>query len=243
MKRGFGILNSQKIDRTARKICLTVSAVMFPPLCLRGGLGRTRVTWCRGKPCVGSSDKPSQDAERDSGDEYDGREGGGEELESSHKPDMKNIIEDVSSRRRDGVVRGRDGGNWPIIFASRRHIQNNWERSYNDSNMYETRLQQSLMDFWEREMWEGCRSNRNCINAALSKIGCGQSETGKGRIRGCRAVLTQSCGDGSYSSCSRAALLNSYCVLGGKNYVMERLSVEISNSTNKTTLLLIIKLV
>lgn len=35
---------------------------------------------------MGSSDRPSQDAERDSGDEYDGTEGGGEELESSHKP-------------------------------------------------------------------------------------------------------------------------------------------------------------
>lgn len=64
----------------------TVSAVMCPPLCLRGGLGRTCVTWRSGRPCVGSSDRPSQDAEWDSGEEYDGPEGGGEELESSHKP-------------------------------------------------------------------------------------------------------------------------------------------------------------
>lgn len=31
-----------------------------------------------------------------------------------------------------------------------------------------------------------------------------------------RAALTQSGGDRSYSSCSRAALLNGYCVLGGE---------------------------
>ena len=65
---------------------LTVSEGTCPPLCLRGGLGRTRVTWWRGRPCVGSSDRPSQDAERDSGEEYDGTEGGGEELESSQRP-------------------------------------------------------------------------------------------------------------------------------------------------------------
>lgn len=35
---------------------------------------------------MGSSDKPSQDAEQDSGDEYEGTDGGGEELESSQRP-------------------------------------------------------------------------------------------------------------------------------------------------------------
>lgn len=35
---------------------------------------------------MGSSDRPSQDAERDSGEGYDGTEGGGEQLESSHRP-------------------------------------------------------------------------------------------------------------------------------------------------------------
>ncbi len=75
------------VKRCWAQTSLTVSAGMCPPLCLRGGLGRTRVTWWRGRPCVGSSDRPSQDAERDSGEEYDGTEGGGEELESSHKPD------------------------------------------------------------------------------------------------------------------------------------------------------------
>lgn len=37
---------------------------------------------------MGSSDRPSQDAEWDRGEEYDGTEGGGEELESSHRPDV-----------------------------------------------------------------------------------------------------------------------------------------------------------
>lgn len=75
------------VKRCQNQTCHTISAGMYPPLCLRGGLGRTRVTWWSGRPCVGSSDRPSQDAERDRGEEYDGTEGGGEELESSHRPD------------------------------------------------------------------------------------------------------------------------------------------------------------
>ena len=38
---------------------------------------------------MGSSARPSQDAERDRGEEYDGTDGGGEELESSHRPGNK----------------------------------------------------------------------------------------------------------------------------------------------------------
>lgn len=36
---------------------------------------------------MGSSDRRSQDAEGDRGEEYDGTDGGGEELESSHRPE------------------------------------------------------------------------------------------------------------------------------------------------------------
>lgn len=46
---------------------------------------------------------------------------------------------------------------------------------------------------------------------------------GKRRTGGFTAVLTQPGGDGPYSSCSRAALLNGYCVLEDKK---ERVSVH-----------------
>lgn len=88
------------VKRCQNQTRRTVSAGMCPPLCLRGGLGRTRVTWWSGRPCVGSSDRPSHDAERDRGEEYDGTEGGGEELESSQRPDSseeddERFIEDM----------------------------------------------------------------------------------------------------------------------------------------------------
>lgn len=51
---------------------------------------------------MGSSDRPSQDAVRDSGEEYDGTDGGGEELESSHRPDTR-ITDHMKLSPRDKV--------------------------------------------------------------------------------------------------------------------------------------------
>lgn len=107
----------------------TLSDGMCPPLCLRGGLGRTRVTWWRGSPCVGSSDRPSQDAERDSGDEYDGTEGGGEELESSHRPDgskeQQRGREDVRTRNWEGTVKEWGDYRESSFLLQSHQIQNN----------------------------------------------------------------------------------------------------------------------
>lgn len=139
---------------------------MCPPLCLRGGLGRTRVTWWRGRPCVGSSDRPSQDAERDSGEEYDGTEGGGEELESSHRPDgSKKSGEKVEETR-----------GWKHHF---RFEVDKFKTIGNCSEMYWLRqtwlrLKQPLTDGKEEK-----RVNKKNTNGALKETGWGQSETGK----------------------------------------------------------------
>lgn len=122
---------------------------MCPPLCLRGGLGRTLVTWWRGRPCVGSSDRPSHDAERDRGDEYDGTDGGGEELESSHRPDGSEesnewITEDVSARDQEGRGREMRWGELQgaIISASELFPLKQMESAlrWNDSDLTQARL-------------------------------------------------------------------------------------------------------
>lgn len=151
------------VKRCLNQICLTVSAGMCPPLCLRGGLGRTRVTWCRGRPCVGSSDRPSQDAERDSGDEYDGTEGGGEELESSQRPDER-IIEDVRTRNWEGIGQETGWGNYrkPLfLFLKLPNLkQLATALRYSDSDLAQARLKQPLTDFSDGEMGKGKRTQQ-----------------------------------------------------------------------------------
>lgn len=52
---------------------------------------------------MGSSVRHSQDVEGDSGEEYDGTEGGGDELESSHRPGDGGGERTLSdSRNKDG---------------------------------------------------------------------------------------------------------------------------------------------
>lgn len=102
---------------------------------------------------MGSSDRPSQDAERDSGDEYDGTEGGGEELESSHRPDgSKKQQKDYGGcegkkPRTNCQGAGRLQG--VIISASKssNSKQPATALTYNDSGLVPARLKQPLTDF------------------------------------------------------------------------------------------------
>lgn len=148
---------------------LTVSEGTCPPLCLRGGLGRTRVTWWRGRPCVGSSDRPSQDAERDSGEEYDGTEGGGEELESSQRPgSMKGLqrMRKVRGRRhRQGVKTWESKG--AIISVNFNTIGDRSDTQWLIYILYTSQMER-----------RGNRADRKHTNGAGKTTGWGQSLIG-----------------------------------------------------------------
>ncbi|TNN74477.1 hypothetical protein EYF80_015257 [Liparis tanakae] len=84
-------LQSDSSSTDLEKASLQNSGGGCPALCVRGGRGRTWVTWRSGEPLVGSVDRHSHDAEWLRGAECGGTEGvGGEGLGSSRPAATQN---------------------------------------------------------------------------------------------------------------------------------------------------------